>query len=291
MNFDSFGVLARIREKIKLAEVLAKNNNQSFRLVQITDSHLFADRTTIFDGLNTYDTLKDVIDLVSNNESNIDCLLCTGDIAQDSSPGAYQNFLDAMSVFTAPQLWIPGNHDIRGNMQQVLAKDSISLKRTLQLGNWRIIMLDSSVEGKVYGLLDQKELADLDIELADSERNDCHVLVCVHHNCLPVNAAWLQQHCLKNSDELFAVLDRYSHIRGVLYGHIHQEFEAERNGVRIMASPSTCIQFHPDNDDFTIDDANPGYRWLELLPDGEIESAVVRVKEKSYDIDFASTGY
>ncbi|NNE37789.1 MAG: phosphodiesterase, partial [Gammaproteobacteria bacterium] len=175
-----------------MAEVLAKNNNQSFRLVQITDSHLFADRTTIFDGLNTFDTLVDVVDLVNKNENNIDCLLCTGDIAQDSSLDAYKNFLTALTPFDAPQLWIPGNHDIRGNMQQVLDKDSISLKRTVQLGDWRIIMLDSSVEGKVYGLLDQKELADLDLELADSERNNCHVLVCVHHNCMPVNAAWLQ---------------------------------------------------------------------------------------------------
>jgi len=274
-----------------LAEVLADNKNQSYRLVQITDSHLFADRSAIFDGLNTFETLQDVVELVGRQQGSIDGLLCTGDLAQDTSVQAYQNFLDALSPLNAPQLWIPGNHDIRGNMQQVLDQDSINLKRSVQWGNWRVIMLDSSVEGQVYGLLDQKELADLDLELADSERNGSFVLVCVHHNCLPVEASWLQQHCLKNSDELFSILDKYSHVKSILYGHIHQDFESERNGVKILATPSTCMQFHPDNDDFTIDNANPGYRWLELCADGEINSGVERITEKTYDIDFASTGY
>lgn len=274
-----------------MAEVLSENNDRSYRLIQITDSHLFADRATIFDGLNTFDTLKDVVDLVSSREPSIDCLLCTGDLAQDSSTEAYLNFLAAMSTLKAPQLWIPGNHDVRSNMQQALSQDSINLKRSVQLGKWRIIMLDSSVEGQVYGLLDQKELADLDLELADSERSNAHVLVCVHHNCIPVEADWLQQDCLKNSDELFSILDQYSHVKGVLYGHIHQEVEVDYKEIKIMATPSTCIQFHPNNDDFTIDNEKPGYRWLDLMPDGEIKTGVERVVEKSYSIDFESTGY
>ncbi len=274
-----------------MAEVLEKNNNQSFRLVQITDSHLFADRSTIFDGLNTFETLKDIVALVAAQQQNIDCLLCTGDLTQDSSIESYHHFIDALSSLEAPQLWIPGNHDIRSQMQQVLDQNSIRLSRSAQLGDWRIIMLNSSVEGQVYGLLDQKELADLDLELADSERSNSHVLICVHHNCLPVEAAWLQQHSLKNSDELFAITDKYSHVKGILYGHIHQEFEAVRNGVRIMGTPSTCIQFHPTNNEFTIDNQNPGYRWLDLDPDGTINSRVERIEDKAYNIDFDSTGY
>jgi len=273
-----------------LAEVLANNNNQSYRIVQITDSHLFGDRSTLFDGLNTFDSLCDVVNLISEQQSQIDLLLCTGDLSQDTSIQAYHNFLEAMSPLQAPQLWLPGNHDIRSHMQQALDQNSVHLKRSAQLGRWRIIMLNSRVPGHVYGLLDQKELADLDLELADSERSGSHVLVCVHHNCLPVKAAWLQQHCLKNSDELFSILDSYSHVRGILYGHIHQEFSDMRNGAKIMATPSTCIQFHPENDEFTLDDAQPGYRWLELNPDGSIESAVARVTEKTYNIDFGSTG-
>jgi Icc protein len=35
----------------------------------------------------------------------------------------------------------------------------------------------------------------------------------------------------------------------------------------------------------------PGYRWLELHDDGKIKTAVSRVPEKNYGIDFSSTGY
>lgn len=274
-----------------MAQVQADNQNQTFRLVQITDSHLFADPSTIFDGINTFETLRDVVALVATQQDRIDCLLCTGDISQDSSIQAYKNFYGAVSGFSAPQLWIPGNHDIRAKMQEALGQDNDCLKRSMQLGNWRIVMLDSSVEGKVYGTLAEKELAALELELAGSDRDGAFVLVCVHHNCLPVEAAWLQQHSLTNSDELFAVLDRYSHVKGIVYGHIHQEFESFRKGVAVFASPSTCIQFHPTNDDFTIDNANPGYRWLELGPQGQISSGVNRVEGKTYAIDFSSTGY
>lgn len=268
-----------------------ENNNKKVRLVQITDSHLFCDRDRIFDGLNTFETLKDVVELIRQQQQDIDYLLCTGDLTQDSSIEAYNSFQEAVGVLDAPQLWIPGNHDIRSQMQHALPAGSDNLQRSVQLGNWRIIMLDSSVEGHVYGLLDQKELADLELELADSERNNSHALICVHHNCLPVNAAWLQQHSLKNSDEMFSILEKFAHVRGILYGHIHQEFNAAWNNVKVMATPSTCIQFHPTNDNFTIDNLNPGYRWLELSPDGSIESRVERVTAKTYEIDFSSTGY
>lgn len=268
-----------------------QNNKKNYRLVQITDSHLFGDRSIIFDGLNTFETLRDVVDLISKQQDHIDCLLCTGDLTQDSSSRAYRNFQDALSVLDAPQRWIPGNHDIRSQMQGVLPPGSDYMTRSIQLGNWRVILLDSSVEGFVYGRLDEKELEDLDFELADCERNGHFALVCLHHNCLPVKAAWLQQHSLQNSDEFFAIIDRYKAARGILYGHIHQEFESSRKGLKVMASPSTCIQFHPTNDEFTIDNLNPGYRWLELTPKGEIRSKVERVHEKSYNIDFHSTGY
>ena len=268
-----------------------QDNKKNIRLVQITDSHLFGDRSIIFDGLNTYDTLRDVVALIQQQNKQIDCLLCTGDLTQDSSTRAYRNFQEALSVFDAPQRWIPGNHDIRSQMQQVLPSGSENMSRSIQLGKWRIIMLDSSVEGFVYGRLGEKELGDLDMELADCDRNNFHALVCLHHNCLPVKAAWLQQHSLQNSDELFAITDSYKAVKGMLYGHIHQQFEGERNGVKIMASPSTCIQFHPTNDDFTIDNAFPGYRWLELSPQGKITSQVERVSDKKYNIDFHSTGY
>ncbi|MBX2809216.1 MAG: 3',5'-cyclic-AMP phosphodiesterase, partial [Cellvibrionaceae bacterium] len=83
----------------------------------------------------------------------------------------------------------------------------------------------------------------------------------------------------------------YTHVKLILWGHIHQEFDALHEGVRLLASPSTCIQFAPGKNEFTLDKTMPGYRWLELHDDGSISTHVERLPYKDYGIDYQSEGY
>ena len=94
-----------------------------------------------------------------------------------------------------------------------------------------------------------------------------------------------------DADAFFAVLDRYPGVRGVLWGHVHQEIDRQRNGVRLLASPSTCVQFAAGCENFKADDQPPGYRWLELHSDGRIETAVSRVRDVHFNIELDSGGY
>ena len=66
----------------------------------------------------------------------------------------------------------------------------------------------------------------------------------------------------------------------MLWGHVHQAFDAVQDGLVLMGSPATCFQFLP-GDDFGVDTGPPGYRRLVLHPDGRIESEVVWVAEAS----------
>ena len=43
---------------------------------------------------------------------------------------------------------------------------------------------------------------------------------------------------------------------------------SSRNGVRYLTTPSTCFQFLPAVDNFAVDTRPPGFRWLDLVPDG-----------------------
>lgn len=258
------------------------------RLVQITDTHLFEDPGGQLVGLTCEDSFREVLRLIRRQQQGIDGIVCTGDITQDASLAAYRRFHQALTEFGVPNHWIPGNHDLMENLRAALGDEQGSLEKSFALGPWRILMLDSSVRGEVHGRLAEPELRFLDRQLASCR--EPHVLICVHHNPLPVEAQWLQHHALQNPEDFFAVIDRYDTVRCVLWGHIHQEYERERRGVRMLASPSTCVQFHPQQDDFTIDRLNPGYRWLDLLPDGRIDTGVERT-ELSFDIDFSSIGY
>lgn len=272
------------------AETNQDTTGQTIRLIQITDTHLSADPEEQLAGLNCHNSFLDVVELIKRQQNRMDCIICTGDIAQDASITAYRRFLDTMAVFEVPQRWIPGNHDVMNRLREAVEGNDTVLEKNLILGNWHIVMLDSCVEGKVHGLLRGAELEFLRDSLRESERSSLHTLVCVHHNPLPVRAQWLQHHCLRNSGDFLELIDGSPSVRCVLWGHIHQEFDTERNGVRMLASPSTCVQFHPENDEFTLDDKNPGYRWFDLYADGTFETAVERVAG-AFDIDFSSTGY
>jgi Icc protein len=72
---------------------------------------------------------------------------------------------------------------------------------------------------------------------------------------------------------------------------VHQNFDSERRGVRLLASPSTCIQFQPQSTEFAVDDAAPGYRWLNLYDSGRIDTGVARLTDFSAPLDRGSAGY
>jgi Icc protein len=272
-----------------LATKPTHDTTASVRLVQITDPHLYADSNGVLVGMNCEEGLQDVLSLIRNEQSNLAAALCTGDISQDNSEASYQRFFDAVASLGIPQYWIPGNHDEVQIMKQAVSRDNPCFKRSFQLAGWRIVMLNTHVDGKVYGELNAQELRFLEQELIAAGHQ--HVLICLHHNCLPVDAAWLQNHALVNSDQLLELIDRHPQVRGVVFGHIHQEYERSRNSVKYLGSPSTCIQFHPSNNAFALDHRNPGYRWLELCSDGAIVTGVSRVKDKQYQIDFSGIGY
>lgn len=264
---------------------------ETLRVIQITDPHLFADEDTELVGMNCQEGLRDVVELVKEHEDVIDCVLCTGDISQDASLAAYQRFSAAMDELDAPQLWIPGNHDLMAVMKQALKGKQEVLNKMLKPGNWGIIMLNSCVEGHIYGLLSQEELDYLRNALETLEAEDRHVLIAVHHNPVPVNAEWLQNHSLQNTDGFFDIIDSFDNIKGVIFGHIHQDFKTYRNKVLMLGAPSTCIQFHPEHDYFSLDKENPGYRWLSLHSNGAVGTGVRRVIGKKYKLDLGSKGY
>jgi Icc protein len=160
-------------------------------------------------------------------------------------------------------------------MRAALAAHPFQVCGTARHGEWLFVMLDSYQHGMAAGRVGEGELARLDAALA--AHADRHVLVCLHHHPVAAGSRWLDTVGLENGDALFEVLDRHRNVRVLLWGHVHQAFDGERRGVRLLATPSTCAQFKPGSDQFAIDQRPPGYRWFELHDDGRVESAVVWV--------------
>jgi len=76
-----------------------------------------------------------------------------------------------------------------------------------------------------------------------------------------------------------------------VWGHIHQHFAQRRNGIQLLATPSTCIQFLPGSERFALDPVPPGYRWFDLHADGTFTTGVQRLQEIPGEIDPDARGY
>jgi Icc protein len=271
-----------------LPSVSALNPDASALLVQLSDSHLFAEADGGLLGMKTRESLQRVIELVLAQQPQIDLVLATGDLSQDGTLESYQAFRDMTRQIEAPARWIPGNHDEPQVMLQA-AINSALLEPVVDVGNWRITLLDSAVPGSVPGYLQDQQLQLLAQSLSEAPTR--HHLVCFHHHPVSIGCAWMEPIGLRNPEALFAVLDRFPQVRAVLWGHVHQEIDRERNGVRLLASPSTCIQFAPGSEDFKVSEEAPGYRWLRLHADGRLETGVERVQGFAFQVDYGSSGY
>ncbi|RXU64821.1 MULTISPECIES: 3',5'-cyclic-AMP phosphodiesterase [Pseudomonas] len=271
-----------------MPSVSALTADDSVLLVQLSDSHLFAETDGALLGMNTADSLQRVIDLVLAQQPRIDLMLATGDLSQDGTLESYQRFRQLTRQIPAPGRWLPGNHD-EPQVMQLATRDSDLLEPVIDIGNWRITLLDSSVPGSVPGYLQDDQLQLLARSLGEAPER--HHLICLHHHPVSIDCAWMEPIGLRNAEALFAVLDRFPQVRALLWGHVHQEIDRLRGDVRLLASPSTCIQFEPGSDDFKVEEQVPGYRWLRLLPDGRLETGVQRVHGYAFSIDYGSNGY
>lgn len=257
-------------------------------VVQLSDSHLFASVDGRLLGMETDDSLQQVISGVVAEQSNIDLLLCTGDISQDASIASYQRFAEMVGTLNAPMRWFAGNHDERVALQQVCAQTDW-LESVYDVGAWRIVLLDSSVANKVHGKLTVEQLELLEQALADA--GERHVLIALHHHPVPIHSRWMDKIGLLNASDMLSIVSRYNNVKAVIWGHVHQEFDQQINGVRWLAAPSTCVQFTPQSENFAVDDKAPGYRWLRLYDDGQLQTAVSRVEDIDFEIDYSIKGY
>ncbi len=270
---------------------ISVEGNRPIRLLQLTDCHLGSEPGETLLGLDTDQSLVDVLEYVRQHEQAPDLLVATGDISGDGSVPAYHRFLDTLSDYIkAPMAWLPGNHDLPQVMAQVVRERCAKPQtRVVEVGNWQLILLDSSVPYHEHGDLSLSELQFLQQTL--EARPDHHTLVFLHHQPVRVGSEWIDQYIVRNADALFGLLESYPQVKGLCWGHVHQAFEARRNDLMLWATPSTCIQFAPQLDDFTVDVTMPGYRWFDLHRDGRIETGVIRIPDKDYAINYASSGY
>jgi len=254
------------------------------RLLQLSDPHLFADPNGALRGVNTLEALRRVLRQVANRKLGFEAVVCTGDIVNDE-PEGYAHFARELGALGKPVYCIPGNHDDPARLQQALAAPPFQVGGHVDLGAWRLVLLDSCVPGRAGGHVSEAELQRLDAALTADGR---FAMICVHHHPVPMASRWLDALGIDNADALFEVLDAHSQVRLISWGHVHQCFDERRRGVRLLATPSTGAQFLPLAATFAVDTRPPAYRRLTLRADGTIDTEVLWLDDLAGAADRAS---
>lgn len=268
---------------------LTPHDPERIRIVQLTDPHLFATPEQTLLGINTRASLQAVLNQLTQEPDPIDVMVVSGDVSQDHSLASYQAFAEATNNCGMPVVWLPGNHDQTDVMAQGMRGPHIDEARIIDIDNWRLVLVESQVAGKTYGWLtdEQQQL----LTTACQQRTDAFKVVFTHHNPLPVGCQWLDQHQLRNGQQLLTQLENDDTTRALVWGHVHQDLDQQQGHLQLLATPSTCVQFLPHSNDFALDEQQPGYRILTLYPDGHITTAVKRLDGSTFLADADSNGY
>ena len=246
------------------------------RLTHFTDSHLYGDENGALRGVATLPALVSALAHARTRDWPPDALLATGDLVQDD-PAGYAHFRRLFGNLGLPVLCLPGNHDDPQAMRAELGGPPFVLGGYVDLGRWRIVLLDSCLPGSASGAMSAAALAGLEEALAQGARQHC--LVCLHHHPVPMESRWLDSVGLSNAAEFLHTIDRHKNVRAIVWGHVHQAYDSLRKGVRLLATPSTCAQFLPRAESFAVDRRPPAYRTLELRADGSLLTEVVWLEQ------------
>ena len=253
----------------------------AFRLIQITDCHLLSDKGALFYGVDTFLSLSRVIDSVRSLPVSPDAIVVTGDIAEDGMTGTYSRSLEFFSEETFPVYVLPGNHDNLSNMHIAFAGSGIGVMETAELGNWKMLTLNSKVDGESHGFIERESLHALECELVTA--SDKPVLIALHHSPTTLCLSSVCQ--LTNSHELIALLHKFQNVKLVINGHNHESVSKVSQHITLLTTPSSFAQYwharagqSENHEDFwlshKLDSTRHGYRIIDLEENGTFTTEV-----------------
>ncbi len=258
-------------------------------ILQLTDFHFLGQVGNTLLGVDTDRSFSNVLAAALASRSAPDAALLTGDLTQNPEVSAYERLKKRLTALPCPGYCLPGNHDDPVLIASHLTGGNIHFQSQILLGSWQIICLDSTIPHQPGGRLAENQLQLL--ETALDQEPERFALIALHHHPVPCGSPWMDTMRLENAGPFFDILERRPKVRGVVFGHIHQAMDVVHHGLRLLGTPSTCFQFKPNQTDFALDPIPPGYRWIELYPDGQLDTQLERTPELAAGLDFLSQGY
>ena len=175
-----------------------------------------------------------------------ECILLTGDLADDGSPASYARLREILAPLTMPVHPIPGNHDDRDALREAFADHPLVaatehfVQYALDAAGLRIVMCDTLVAGAPGGSLDEERLEWIAAQLAAAPEGE-PVLVALHHPPFDTGIAAMDLIGLDASARLATLLAGHPDVALVVCGHVHRTVVTSAGGRRVFLGPSTSL--------------------------------------------------
>jgi Icc protein len=243
----------------------------TFRIVQLTDLHVFHDPDALLKGVPPFRFLELVIHQLQQLTPQPDALIITGDHTHDELPESYTAVRSLLTPWL-DRLWqVPGNHDDRAVLRTVF-QDRISgtadqpIQFDFEAAGWLCLGLDTHVPGAVAGNISAAQVDQIRSRLQTSSASRCAVFM--HHPPVLLNSVWMDAIGLAGRELLAELCTAEPRIQLICCGHVHHEFHGQLASAAVRTTPSTGIQFAPDSETPKFVPGCPGFRIIDLTPGG-----------------------
>ena len=247
-------------------------------LAQLSDLHIGA----AWEGVDPTPRLEQVIEAVRALPNPVDAVVVTGDLTADGGEEDTELARRLLDGFDVPVHVLPGNHDLRGSLRRAFelpGEGDDPIDYAVEVGQLRLVVLDSIVPGHDHGAFDAERLRWLDEEL--SKNPERPTILAMHHPPLATGVPEWDGINLSVSERgaLAAVVARHPQLRVIVGGHLHRVATSALAGCPVLAAPSTYLQLRPNYTpvDFEGEEVvwtdPPGFA-LHALRDGELSSQV-----------------
>ena len=214
------------------------------RLAQLSDPHVQSPSEHRLFGENTLQCLHNAVRSVNALQPRPDCVVITGDLANDREEASYRLVKTAIDRLEVPFYLAPGNHDAWAPFRRVLLEETPPSTDPIcyrfDHSGYGFVVLDSLDEGKGTGWIDDPQLQWLDDILKANPSQDTTILL--HHPPVQVGVEWMDALGLQEATRLTAILERHPQVGRVLCGHVHHPFHIQRRGISYLTAPSVSFQ-------------------------------------------------
>jgi 3',5'-cyclic AMP phosphodiesterase CpdA len=213
-------------------------------IAQISDTHVVPTESEKGKLMMTEGHLRTAVTHLLALRPKPDVVLISGDLVEDGTRAEYELLAEILAPLKAalPVYLAPGNHDEREAMRDVMRAHGYDelptegfLQYAVDLGELRLLSLDTVVPGEPGGYLCEERLAWLDARLEEDPRP---TIIMQHHPPFLTGLVRMDGMGLSNTSEEAEVVGKHSNVLRVVSGHLHRSISSVFAGTLAVTAPS-----------------------------------------------------